>query len=304
MHMRGRLMVAGSIASFATILLLAGTACSNGDNALQMLPAFVYSMCSPPESVTSSLDLSSAGGNARVYALDRPEIDESYAADIARRFGIDASPVYEEKGSLGWFSAEDSTASLFIEATTGSIHYGLSATLGKQHDQGQVSDDDALKTAEEFLREKDLYPQSDMEAAVTRRSTNIGVSLEPADIPLYSTASGERIVVTLDTDGQVWGLIYQWREPEPIGDYPIVSEVGALDRLRNCRVIAALPSSDIDVAHIELVYLGVPIEGPLEYLIPVYKLTDGGQDTARRLLAVVPAVTDEYLETQTPSATP
>jgi hypothetical protein len=53
-----------------------------------------------------------------------------------------------------------------------------------------------------------------------------------------------------------------------------------------------------------LVYLGVPIEGPLEYIIPVYKLTDGSQDTAQRQLAVVPAVTDEYTETQTPSATP
>lgn len=302
--MRGRLMVIGSIASFATILLFAGAACKNGGDSLRTLPAYSYSRCSPPESVTSSLDLSSAGGKAKVYALDPAEIDESYAADLARRFGIDASPVYETKGSLSGFTAEDGAASMFIEATTGSVHYGLSTALGGQGDEGQVSDDDALKTAEKFLREKDLYPQSAMKAAVTRRSTNIEVSLEPADIPLYSTASGERIVVTLSTDGEVWGLIYQWREPEAIGEYPIVSEVDALDRLRNCRVIFASPSSDIDIANIELVYLGVPIEGPLEYLIPVYKLTDADQDTAQRQLAVVPAVTDEYLETQGPSATP
>ena len=293
-----------SIALFEAILLLAGAACSNGDDALPLVPAYGHSSCSPPQSVTSSLDLSSSGGKAKVYGFDRVQIDESSTADVARRLGIDASPVYEEKGSFGWFSAEDGTASLFVEATTGSMHYHLSTALGGQRDEGQVSDDDALKTAEEFLRDKDLYPQTDMEGAVTRTNTRIEVRFEPADIPLYSASSGERIVVTLSTDGQVWGLVYQWREPEPIGEYPIVSEVGALDRLRNCRVIFTSFSSGMDVAHIELVYLGVPIEGPLEYLIPVYKLTDDSQGAAPRQLAVVPAVTDEYTETQSPSATP
>jgi hypothetical protein len=89
-----------------------------------------------------------------------------------------------------------------------------------------------------------------------------------------------------------------------MGEYPIVSEIEALNRLRNCQVIYSPPSPDMEVEQIELLYLDAPITDPHEYLIPVFKLTGARPITGQSELAVVPAVADEYLETPSPTNAP
>lgn len=285
-------------------LCLSTVSCTSASRPLQTLPAFDYSRCSSPASVTSSTELSRSEGKAQVYKLRRLQVDESFVVDLAAKLGINASVAREARGAYDTFNADDGNALLFVDAASGAILYRLDVPLDKESDsQTIVADSEAEAKADVFLSDISLHPQASVESSVSDTSTGIEVRFDPADIPLEGSPSSDSIVVTLDKNGGVWGMSYQWSEPEPIGDYPIISETGALDRIRDCEVFYAMISSQVVATDVQLTYLAIPIDVP-DYLVPVYKVSDVGQNGVRSQLAFVPAVKDQYLMWSQKSALP
>ncbi len=305
----------------ACLLLLgptASTACTSDDGKLETLPTYNYNdgnSCFYPDRVTSSQRLSDNRGQARVYQLERTKVDQAYANDIADKLGISSSPIYRpgrsagasgDSGDSGLFSAEDDAAWLVVYEDGGFISFHLKSTGESGWADQPISGDDARKTAERFLRDLNLMPRSKLRATVAQQKDGnlIDVAFEPAGIPALAGITQYGITVTLMRDGEVWGFTYEWPEPHDIGKYPIISESEALERLRRCQAYIVDHDYGMDVTSIELVYLGVPLWGPYEYLIPAYYLTDSPEDKLFRQVALVPAVTDEYIQVNPPEMTP
>lgn len=286
------------------VAVLIGVAgCEDAQNdPLPNIPVPRYAGCSLPDSVTASIDLSASSGEAEVYRLDTVQVNESVASELANKLGVEGSPTYRNMGVVfSAYEVEDADAHLDINATSGIISYRRKAPRAEQNGT-PVSDSDAERTAEKFLRDKGLYPITEVEGTVERLTEGLEIRFEPSAIPMASEFPGiGTIVVTLTLDGQVAALIYAWREPRPLGDYPLISESAALDRLRKCQVVFSSPKPDIEVEEVELLYLGLPIIGSEEldtlpeFLVPVYKLVGTNPDTNQPALAIVPAITDEHI---------
>jgi hypothetical protein len=260
--------------------------------------------------------LSDKRGEAKVYQLERTKVDQAYANAITDKLGITSSPIYQPSelpSPYGGykipssFRAEDDNALLVIYEDGGFISFNLKSTGESGWADQPVSDDDARKTAEKLLQDLNLMPRSKLKVTVTQDSDNrnlLEVVFGPAAIPAQSSLTQDGITVTLMRDGEVWGLSYNWQEPHEVGKYPIISESEVLERLRRCQGYIIDQDYGMDVTSIELVYLGVPLWGPYDYLIPAYVLMDSPEDELRRQYALIPAVTDEYIQVNPPGMTP
>jgi hypothetical protein len=274
-------------------------------NQLARLPAYEYHLFSwcPTQSVTASIPLSEEPGVATVYALDHATADVAFVAEIAAALGIRAEPQFLDQEGFRHFIAEDDSGTLGVLETNRFIYFERNVAPNVEPQNGSVSDTEAKKAAEDFLRQLGLLPEADLSATVERDDEIIvhfqlaGVVIAPEVQPF--------IKVEIAPNGDVLGLDYQWQEPHPVGDYPIVSEAEALDRLRSCAAYVRVFGPMTEVLEVEFVYLPRPDGWFHEYLIPAYSFRNEGEDGSVNELGVVPAVSSEYLPVKSfPDAPP
>lgn len=290
------------------VLLLAASC--GGDDAvnanLAPLPSYefnVFGWCFPPDGVAASLDLSTKRGKAEVFTLEHTVADEASALEIAQRFGMES--VTEDTGAVAAFVARGGGGRLYVWKD-GTFDYhadiGDRSSFYPPPSKQFVSEKEATRTAEEYLRELGLWPQG-VSATVTEVDTGFEVLYEPNGIRRSPLDTAQFISVSVDYEGDVYALEYYWQNVLEANEYPIISEAEALERLRECRGRIIPSGYSMDVIHVELVYLSVPGDGPHDYLIPAYLFEDDTGDLGQKQIAQIPAITDEYLSVPAPSAT-
>jgi hypothetical protein len=132
------------------------------------------------------------------------------------------------------------------------------------------------------------------------------VNFEPADFQLSLMLMGPSVTVYVGADGAVQSVSYRWHSLEPIGEYPLVSEAEALERLHRCDGHFVDSSHELPstVDEVSLEYVGLPIEPPYDYLVPVYYFTDRPPEGEfHETHGWIPAIVDEYLEPLPPQPT-
>jgi hypothetical protein len=272
-----------------------------------VLPEYDYSLtgeCLRPDSVSSSVPLSDAKAKAPVYAMERQQFDAERVGEIASALGIQAT-LQRNQGGNGFYDyeVEDSGGFLHVLPSGGYLRYHDARPLPLTDSMPAIPDAEAKDIASEFLQKLELSPKWPVDAAVNETTNSIEVRFTPRNV-VPSVHTTETITVTLRKGGEVSQLEYYYQEPTIAGEYPIVSQADALERLRECRgIVTALFRDEMNVSGTELVYLGVPLKGPYEYLIPAYyffsDLPDGTRQTA-----VIPAIADEYLTVNPPTPCP
>jgi hypothetical protein len=273
---------------------------------LPTLPTYDYHTfptCFSPESVTASIPLSPNSGTAKVYAMVAPHFDEAFASGLAGKLGIQAPLRSSVRAGVEELRTEGDHGRLLVYTARSYVWYQETAGLSEADQTEPVSDDEAKKAAEDFLKNLALWPQSTVSATVAETPNSIVVTFTPEDVTL-AVGTSESIAVTLRKSSEVWQLVYDWQEPSVVAEYPIVSQAEALQRLRECRGDVGPPSAEtMDVGSVELVYLGVPLKGPYEYLIPAYYFSQYFDNGARQV-ATIPAITDQYLTVNPPTPCP
>jgi hypothetical protein len=280
-------------------------ACGRSPNtSLPILPTYDYStmkVCFAPESVSTSIELADVPGKAAVYAAGKLQFNANQAFQIATLLGIRSVPEHVQKGAVDRYQVKDDGGAiiLIIDASRGYIHYRESGSLPQTDSTPPVPDDSAINAALKFLEELNLSPKFPVDNTVSQTPNSIEVRFAPRDL-VPSLDTTETIKVVLRKNGEVWQLDYYYQEPELVGDYPLISQLDALERLRECRGDIVPASSEINVTDVELVYLGVPLDGPYEYFIPAYDFSEDLPNGANQG-GIIPAITDEYLTVNPPS---
>lgn len=267
--------------------------------------------CLPGEAATSMIDLSSDEERAPVYELERARRSYAYVQQLAHELNIDAAPIYQPQydspflGSVdAVFVVKGASGELIVGEDQPGISYRSKASPRGDTTSGQsVSDSGAENRARDFLRAIGLYPTAEVETNVDRRSLagRIDVVFRPAHIQTDLGTRSQEIIIQLEGSGDVWGLDYYWQEPKEVGKYPLISEKEALERLRHCQGVISPHDESMQITHVKPVYLGVPVNGPYEYLIPAFHFWDDYPIASQH--AIIPAIVDEYLPLQS-AATP
>jgi hypothetical protein len=307
---------------------LAMGACEDeGTGKLEPLPVelglsqWPTSRCLPPESITTSLSLSTERSSKMVYEAEQPAVDYEYATALAKAFGFSEYPVYvaartaaDTQDSLArffgpaareaFYEAENEDALLEIRENTGVIEYWWKlAGTPEDFEIESLSDSEAVAIAQRYLDSVGLMPK-DKPTQDVERGDWIKVVFTPANMPIDDRLNTRSITVDVTGSGYVRRVIYEWQDSKTIARYPIVSEAEALEHIRQCRGIANSSSSELDVVQVNLVYLGLPpIERPYRYFVPVYEFI-GERGELGTPFALVLAIADEYLETPSPTETP
>lgn len=286
-------------------------------------PARQFSFSWPPllteEEVEISVELSRESAYAPVYRAVFPLVDEGDARDIARKLGIEGEPVQKQPPEfMEGAPTTEAVAGLFDPGFTiqdehgrlevllrGDVTFSRQPTERGDSNIVELNAKQAEETALSFLSEHGLLPATAEACDVRLASDNSGTQVQycderlkdvgPVPVRLYAP----EIAVGIDDQGIVDHVSMFWPDLAFIGDYPIISESGAYERI--FEGLGDPGPSILDVETVELhtvtlTYMTAYAEknGQLIgsiYFVPFYRF-DGRKDLVR---ISVPALTDEYL---------
>ena len=310
------------------VQVLVLSACENGGTGkLETLPVelglsqWPASRCLPPESITTSLALSTERDSKMVYEAEQPAVDYEYATEVAKALGFSEYPVYIAAGTgadsgssvapffgtavrEALYQAENEEAELTIGENSGVMMFWQKLpTTPKDLEIESLSDSEAVAIAERFLDNVGLMPKQEMRQSVERGDW-IEIEFSAANMPIDDRFTYRKITVDVTGSSNVRGFTYEWQDAKTIARYPIVSEAEALELVRQCQGIANSSSSRLDAVQVNLVYLGLPpFQRPYRHFVPAYEFMGerGELDTPFALILAIP---DEYLGTPSPTETP
>ena len=274
---------------FLVVLAVAlATAGCRGDDGLPKLPAeYFYDAPYGCKGITTNLELSDERGTGNVYELEHREVTEETATRLAKRLGFEQSPEYDADWQA--FIVESDEAELTINVMR--ITYQRK-NLESSPD-ASLSDDDMVSRAKGQLKSWGLLPKAELATTVKKREDGVTVEFRFAAAPAPDYEFGH-IIVALTLGGEVSSLNYTWQEPHSLGEYPLISEKEAWERLQRCEGIVANQGSEVRFTKVRLSLEALPVEArsAFDYLFPVYVFEEDGEYPR---WAWVPAVTDEYL---------
>jgi hypothetical protein len=304
-------------ALMAAVMLVA-VACSDSGATLKPLPLKGFLTATGPDcSALGALKVSftptTSHAEAQVYAVKPVQVDSESVATMARKLGISGEPVHATRD----FIAEDGSGRLVISELTGSVVYIRREPLQGAPGGRTMSEDEARRTAEQFLRNLGLpVPGAWAGMEVQKGRDGVGLTWRPADFREAEldteTYTPLNVDVTVENSGEIGGMWYFWQDLKPIGEYPLASEAEALERLRSCDGHLVLSGSGpVSFGGASIEYLRFPSTGPYQYFIPVYHfgnapVSNGAPPAAAGTLlkelesddAWVLAIADKYINAQ------
>jgi len=292
-------------------------ACSKGVNKQRLAIGGELSSrnsdCAALKTLQVAFSPSASAGAAEVYSVKALNVDADYVVNLATKLGISGEPMEEAYR----FVVSDDKVDLTVEKRTGNILFDRSRMSASSGGKNTLTDDEAVKKAEQFLEGLGLPLPGEL-ARVERREDGLSrIVWSPKEFRPVEPYSPLGIWIAFGNDGDVVSMSYYWQELEPIGEYPLASPAEGVERLRVCDAIfnSASPSPSF-VEEVRIEYMGMPPTGPFEYFVPVYHFgndlesLDTPEGGGKRLVAgratdaYVLAIADGYLEPMTPNAAP
>jgi hypothetical protein len=284
------LVIPGFVVSCST------SASAPSSSTLQRLPPFEFPPNEPlkREDVRLSFELSEEERTITVYrVVPRQEADEEYARSIAERLGVIAEAKRDDVH--GGYDIESEMGAISVPDRDGFTFRGTGESITPLP---QFGEDELKQAAEEFLKQRDLLPPH----AVFDNISRPDPSGKVVDVGFYDerVAPGTDVpfIIMSYEDGTLARISYNWPQLEPVGEYPLVSEKEAFERVfRFGEVYPAVLDDPVELHSVFLFYYGVETEEGETVLVPLYQFQ--GPDVQWIWVSALP---DEYVQ-PTPTST-
>ncbi|MDO9325050.1 MAG: hypothetical protein Q7T80_08870 [Methanoregula sp.] len=259
--------------------------------------------------------LSMAGGAKEtkkilVYKTLPPIVTNETTLDYAKKFNVTGTL---RGGAV--VQSKDLRYGIEISKNSGSIRYVDQDRPNKRMDAPEKlpTDDEAVKIATKFLKDRDLYPEGAAFSKIFRENAiNVGggeyekVMFGQIGIWFNRTLNGMKVdgtqlVVYVGGNGDVIGYYANWRNYEPYKEYPITPPQVAFDKLKTKGIPVGMNNPDTS-ASIDEMYLAYETTAGAykeDYLKPVWVfkgnvMVDG--KSAMPIEQYIPALTDESMK--------
>jgi hypothetical protein len=237
---------------------------------------------------------------APVYSMQAKTYTAEEVQDIASRLGLEG-----EIQDLGndTYSVEGETGSLY--ATPGRLQFISS----ESEPEGELpSDEQAIASAREWLRVRNLLPANVGEGTILARVENPGrliVGFQPVS-PAPLISASPNVTATVGADGFVLEATYAWAELVAGETYQLRGAESAWAEVESRRawIDATLPTDQfapntviggsVEYTQISIAYTTSGVPGQQQYLQPVYvfsgEMAPDGSDQRFPVKAYVPAL--------------
>jgi len=303
-----RRTLAALVATTGLMLLgCGGTHNQGGSVGLQLIPQIDLPLDAGEfQDFELSMALSESPGRAMVYRFTPQIVNEDYARSVAALFNIASEPIYDRQNQVYTFISN--SVRLVVQSgdreDSGRISFNDDSVVPDGAGLLGLSDDDVRTSAEAFLANHHLLP-ADAAFMTTDRDRQgkwVDVIFGHAAFDKESLAwLPVRIEVRIVGVHSVASIYYVWPGIEMVGQYPIVSQQEAFQRLLQGEGSGPALEPDVGFSSVDLAYMtagSVPWTSGAAYLVPVYHFRG-----ASNQLAIVPALTDNCIQT-TEYATP
>jgi hypothetical protein len=253
--------------------------------------------------ITNSIE-SKAMEKTMIHKTIPPMVSKERTLTLAKKFNMSGNLRGETV-----VQSEDLRYGLEISRKSGSVRYQDQDRPNDQLDVPEKlpSDDEAIKIATKFLKDRDLYPEGAGNPIVYRENVyggkdkkvfygQIGVwyhrKLNGMDV------DGTQLVVYVAGSGDVIGYYANWRDYEPYKEFTIRTPFAAFEKLKTNGVpIGSNPmDAEVSIDNIHLAYQTTPGAYSEKYLEPVWVFKGNVTVDGKPVMPVeqyIPALTEE-----------
>jgi hypothetical protein len=252
-------------------------------------------------------------GKILVYKPNPPTVNKEITLALAKKFNVIGNMV----GDQG-VQSQDLRFTIWISKTAGTIEYDDSNRPNDAMDAPDKlpSDEDAVKIATKFLKEKDLLPEgaepgkvkreytvfTDNDGKVIPRNGEVTVGFGRKLNNLVIKGAGGS--VTLGGNGDIIRYSADWRNYTPFKEYPLKSPDTAFTELKNKGIATGVKKPDsVSIDNVSLTYLSKAPAFEEYYLEPVWVFKGQAVDKDSKVNPVteyIPALTDEAVKSLNP----
>jgi hypothetical protein len=246
--------------------------------------------------------------NVLIYKTLPLIVTNETTLDYAKKFNVTGTL---RSGQV--IQSKDLRYGVEISKKSGTVRYQDFKRPNVQMDAPQTlpTDDEAVKIATQFLKERDLYPEGVIDVTPVRENaytSGKGDEIYYGQIGVWyrrllnnMKVEGTQLVVYVGGNGDITGYYANWRNYEPIKEYPITSSQEAFNKLKIEGVAVGMNDSDAAVS-IDDVYLAYQTTAGAyseDYLKPVWVfkgnvIVDG--KSVMPVEAYIPALTDDAMK--------
>ncbi|MEN6609947.1 MAG: hypothetical protein ABFC24_03825, partial [Methanoregulaceae archaeon] len=258
---------------------------------------------------------SNVPANVTLYKTQTPVVTKSDAIALAKKFNITNYAEPKEGDSVISVSSKDMRYNVMVYKNGGQYYenYDRSDTPNRIDISANLpSDEEAIKIATTFLKERDLLPEGAIVGGTEHRKvyksnkSNGSKTVTWEDILVHYTrelngmkVEGTQFEVEVGGHGDIIRFFSNWKDYEPIGDYPIKSREESISDLKQKGIPTENGPNTPDTIEIDEIYLAyetTAVAYSEEYLEPVWvfkgeALKNG--TSIRPIKEFVPALTDE-----------
>lgn len=238
-----------------------------------------------------------------VYKTEPQVVTKETTLALAKKFNVTGNLV----GKQG-VQSNDLRYSIWMNNKSGAIEYNDFKRPNVKMDSPDKlpSDDEAVRIATKFLKDRDLYPEG---ATVTPPrheytiSSNNTITYGRVCVWFNRTLNGMKVegtqlVVYIGGSGDVIGYFANWRNYTPYKEYPVIPQQDAFDQMKSQGIGVGTNEKDalVSINNSYLAYYTKAAAYTEDYLEPVWVFTGNVEVDGKEVMPVqayIPALSNE-----------
>jgi hypothetical protein len=250
-------------------------------------------------------------GKIIVYMTLSPDVSHEAIYSLAKKFDV-TGKLHEGNAAIS-IQSEDLKKSVEIDNKSGYAAYSNSDQLDETNSvyipANLPSDEEAIKIATKFLKDRDLFPEGAYPVEVEHIKTYHLNNDDNSKTVVWEKLAvwfggnlnnikvhGRSIRLVINADGNIIEYDANWREYKPYQEYPVKTPSEAFGELQTRGVTVGMSEPDtVSIDQIELAYNSLPGAYVENYLEPVYIFKGQAMVKGKSIMPIseyVPALTD------------
>ena len=247
-----------------------------------------------------------------VYKTVPPVVNKEVTLALAKKFNVTG----KMRGDTT-VQSEDLATYVEIEKNSGYISY---ANTNHSDETNSVfipadlpSDEEAIKIATKFLKDRDLFPEDAVPVEVEHIKTERLNNKDNSKTVVWEKLAvwfggnldnikvhGRSIRVVVNTDGEIIEYDANWRNYEPYQEYPVKTANEAFGELKSRGITVGMNEPDmVSIDQIDLAYNSLPGAYQENYLEPVYVFKGRAIEKGVSTMTIseyIPALSEESMK--------